>query len=141
MTTWLLLILAILAEVAATLSLKAALDAPVLYLVVAAGYAVTFWLLATVLRRGMGLGVAYGVWGAAGVTLTAILAAILFGEELNAVMGLGIVLVASGVMLVQLGSQRPRARASAEDRSRREAGLQPGASTDEAHAGARAGER
>src|SRR5690625_5638540 len=89
MSTWLFLIGAILAEVIATLSLKAALDLPVLYLVVAAGYAVTFVLLAQSLRRGMGLGVAYGIWGASGVTLTAVLAAFLFGEDLNAVMGLG----------------------------------------------------
>src|SRR5690625_3335988 len=89
MSTWLFLIGAILAEVIATLSLKAALDLPVLYLVVAAGYAVTFVLLAQSLRRGMGLGVAYGIWGASGVTLTAVLAAFLFGEDLNAVMAWG----------------------------------------------------
>lgn len=118
MITWLLLIAAILAEVTATLSLKAALDAPALYVVVVAGYAVTFILLAQVLRRGMGLGVAYGIWGAFGVTLTALLAAPLFGEELNAVMGLGIALVATGVMLVEIGAQRARRGAGADDRAR-----------------------
>lgn len=115
MITWLLLIVAIIAEVAATLSLKAALDEPALYVVVVAGYATTFTLLAQVLRRGMGLGVAYGIWGALGVTLTAILAAIVFGEELNAVMGLGIAMVATGVLLVEVGSQRARRRRDADD--------------------------
>lgn len=113
MITWLLLIAAIVAEVAATLSLKAALDDPALYVVVAAGYATTFILLAQVLRRGMGLGVAYGIWGAFGVTLTAIGAAVLFGEELNAMIGLGIALIAVGVLLVEIGAQRARRRRDA----------------------------
>lgn len=69
MTTWLLLAAAILCEVAATLSLKGALDRPALYVVVVAGYMASFTLLAAVLRRGMGLGVAYGIWSACGVTL------------------------------------------------------------------------
>src|SRR5699024_12421133 len=90
MSSWLVLLGATLAEVIATLSRKAALGLPVLSLVVAAGYAVTFVLQAQSLRRGMGLGVAYGIWGASGVTLTAVLAAFLFGEDLNAVMGLEI---------------------------------------------------
>ena len=118
MITWLLLIAAICAEVTATLSLKAALDQPALYVVVVAGYATTFILLAQVLRRGMGLGVAYGIWGALGVTLTAILAAIVFGEELNAVMGAGIAMVATGVLLVEVGSQRARRRRDADDEAR-----------------------
>lgn len=108
MITWLLLLAAIVAEVTATLSLRAALDDPALYIVVVAGYVTTFVLLAQVLRRGTGLGVAYGIWGAFGVTLTAILAAIVFGEELNAVMGAGIGLVATGVLVVELGAQRAR---------------------------------
>lgn len=108
MITWLLLLAAILAEVIATLSLKAALDDPALYIVVVAGYVTTFVLLAQVLRRGMGLGMAYGIWGAFGVTLTAILAAIVFGEELNAVMGAGIALVATGVLVVELGAQKAK---------------------------------
>lgn len=108
MITWLLLLAAIAAEVTATLSLKAALDDPALYVVVVAGYVTTFVLLAQVLRRGMGLGVAYGIWGAFGVTLTAILAAIVFGEELNAVMGAGIALIATGVLIVELGAQKAK---------------------------------
>ncbi|HJB11730.1 MAG TPA: QacE family quaternary ammonium compound efflux SMR transporter [Candidatus Brachybacterium merdavium] len=121
MSTWLFLIGAILAEVIATLSLKAALDLPVLYLVVAAGYAVTFVLLAQSLRRGMGLGVAYGIWGASGVTLTAVLAAFLFGEDLNAVMGLGVALVAAGVFLVQTDTQRAQREPVSDSDSRGDA--------------------
>lgn len=107
--TWLLLAGAILSEVTASLSLKAALTHSGLYVLVVAGYVASFALLAVVLRRGMPLGVAYGVWGASGVVLTALLSTLLFAEPFTALMGLGIVLVAAGVMVVELGSQRANA--------------------------------
>lgn len=114
MTTWLLLAAAILSEVTATLSLRGALDLPALYVVVVVGYVLTFALLAQVLRRGMGLGVAYGLWGAIGVVLTAGASAVLFGESLGALKISGILLIAAGVAVVELGSQRAR-RAEAAD--------------------------
>jgi len=102
--TWLLLALAISSEVAATLSLKGSATAPALYVVVALGYLASFVLLALVLRRGMGLGVAYGIWGATGVALTAVLSAVIFGEALTAVMGVGLVCIIGGVLLIETGS-------------------------------------
>lgn len=108
MTAWLLLAGAILAEVTATLSLRGALDQPPLYVVVVLGYALSFVFLALVLRRGMGLGVAYGIWGASGVVLTAAFSALLFGESLTALKIAGIVLIAAGVAVVEIGSQRAR---------------------------------
>lgn len=108
MSPWLLLLAAILCEVTATLSLRGALDRPALHVVVVVGYVLTFWLLAQVLRRGMGLGVAYGIWGACGVVLTAILSAVLFGEAFTTLKASGIVLIAAGVVVVELGSQRAR---------------------------------
>ncbi|MFD9681574.1 DMT family transporter [Rhodococcus sp. NPDC059969] len=105
MKKWLLLITAILTEVSATLSLRAALDHPALYVVVVAGYLAAFTALSFVLRAGMGLGVAYGIWGATGVVLTAVFATVLFGDPLTATMGVGIALVIGGVLCVELGSQ------------------------------------
>ncbi|MDN5600096.1 MAG: DMT family transporter [Brachybacterium sp.] len=109
MTTWLLLALAILSEVAATLSLRGALDRPALYTVVVGGYALSYGLLVAVLKRGMGLGVAYGIWGACGVVLTAALSAVLFDEVFTVLKVTGIVLVAAGVVVVEIGAQRARA--------------------------------
>lgn len=103
---WLLLAVAILSEVTAALSLKGALEAPWLYAVVAAGYAVAFIMLALTLRAGMGLGVAYGIWGACGVALTAVASWLVFGEPLTPLMALGIVVVIAGVLCVELGAQR-----------------------------------
>lgn len=114
MIVWLLLVGAILSEVTATLSLRGALDHPALYAVVVAGYALSFALLALVLRRGMGLGVAYGIWGACGVVLTAVLSSLLFGESLTSLKITGIVLIASGVAVVELGAQRARRADAAE---------------------------
>jgi small multidrug resistance pump len=116
MRTWAFLVAAILAEVTATLSLKGALERPWLYSVVAVGYVASFLLLAGVLRAGMPLGVAYGMWGALGVAATAVLSAQLFGEAITRLMGAGLVLVAAGVFLVEAGSRsagprKPRGRA------------------------------
>lgn len=104
--TWLLLLLAIVSEVAATLSLKAAMTTPALYVIVVSGYLASFVFLTFVLKRGMGLGVAYGIWGAIGVALTAVLSAVVFGEAFTAVMGIGMVCIIGGVLLVEIGSHR-----------------------------------
>ena len=95
---------AIASEVIASLCLKAALENPVLFVIVGAGYVAAFGLLGAVLRQGLALGVAYGIWAAAGVALTALLAAVLFGEPLTPVMLAGIALVIGGVLCVELGS-------------------------------------
>jgi len=112
MKKWLLLTAAILLEVTATLSLRGALDRPVLYAVVAIGYIGSFVALSLVLRAGLALGVAYGIWGASGVALTAILATLVFGDPLTAVMGVGIAVIIAGVLCVELGAQAAHARQS-----------------------------
>ncbi|MGC4110272.1 MAG: SMR family transporter [Nocardioides sp.] len=104
MSAWLLLASAILCEVGASLSLKKALDQPVMYVVVAAGYVAAFVLLTLTLRAGVGIGVAYGVWAACGVALTAIGSQLFFDEPLNAVMLAGLALIIGGVLLVELGA-------------------------------------
>ncbi|MFF2331197.1 MULTISPECIES: DMT family transporter [unclassified Streptomyces] len=110
MRKWLLLTAAILLEVTATLSLRGALDHPALYVLVAVGYLGAFTALSMVLRAGLALGVAYGIWGASGVALTAVLATLIFGDPLTAVMGVGIGLVIAGVLCVELGAQSAHAR-------------------------------
>src|SRR5690625_1897695 len=106
MTRWMLLGAAIVSEVAGSLALKAALGHAGWYLLVVIGYTAAFVLILRAMRAGLGLGVAYGIWGAMGVALTALFGAVLFGEIITAVMVLGLVLVVGGVLLVQLGSQR-----------------------------------
>lgn len=104
MTKWLILGVAIVAEVSGSLAMKAAVDQSWWYLWVAIGYSISILFLDQGLRRGLPLGVAYGIWAATGVALTALLAAVIFGEPLTGLMGLGIVLIMGGVLLVELGS-------------------------------------
>lgn len=104
MNRWTLLAAAIGCEVTASLSLKAALDQPLFLLAVVIGYVSSFTFLGLVLRAGMPLGVAYGIWAALGVASTAVLSAVLFDETITVVMGLGIALVIAGVLLVEFGS-------------------------------------
>lgn len=102
--TWTLLGLAILCEVTATLCLKRALEVPALYAVVVAGYVGAFVLLTLTLKQGLGIGVAYGIWAACGVALTAIGSKVVFGEPLTGLMLAGMVLIIGGVLLVELGA-------------------------------------
>ena len=71
---------AIIVEVAATLSLRASQDHSAWLIVVVAGYTTAFVLLTLVLRTGLSIGVAYGIWGALGTAGTAVLAAAIFGD-------------------------------------------------------------
>lgn len=103
---WTLLAFAIGSEVTATLSLQAAGDQPAWYVVVVAGYVTAFVVLAAVLEAGMPIGIAYGIWAASGVALTAVAAAILFGEALTLPILGGIALIIAGILLVELGSHR-----------------------------------
>lgn len=78
---WLFLIGAIAFEVAATLALRMATHGKKMWFVaVAVGYLAAFGFLSLTLDAGIGLGVAYGVWAASGVALTALLSKLLFKE-------------------------------------------------------------
>jgi small multidrug resistance pump len=101
---WLFLIVAILFEVGGTLSLRMAVDNKRWYSGVGIGYIVAFTMLSFALAGGMPLGVAYGIWAASGVALTAILSRILFKEPLTWLMSLGIILIVGGVLLIELGA-------------------------------------
>lgn len=103
--TWLLLFGAIIAEITGTMALRATVDSAAWMPLVPVAYLVCFALLGLVLRTGMPIGVAYGIWGAAGVSFTAVLGALLFDELLSgaAIAGIGLIIV--GVVLVETGSR------------------------------------
>ena len=110
MSKWLYLFFAIGSEIAASLSLKAALDQPRYYVIVVVGYATSFVLLSRVLQAGMPLGIAYAIWGALGVAFTASLSSVIFDEPFTRPMVIGIVFVIAGVLIVELGSQAANER-------------------------------
>ncbi|HEX9835012.1 MAG TPA: SMR family transporter [Mycobacterium sp.] len=106
MRKWALLAGAISTEVAATLSLRASQDHSAWLVVVIAGYVASFFLLTMVLRAGVAVGVAYGIWGALGTAATAVLAAALFDDPFTWPIVAGIGLIIAGVLLVEFGSHR-----------------------------------
>lgn len=97
---------AISCEVAGTLGLRAFQDNSGWLALVIPGYLASFVLLAAVLRAGMPVGVAYGIWGACGTALTAGLAVVIFDEPFTLSIVVGIGLIIAGVLIVELGSQR-----------------------------------
>jgi len=103
--TWALLALAIASEVTATLSLRASegLRRRGWIPVIVVGYLAAFTLLGTILAMGMPVGVAYGVWSAAGVAITAILGRVIFKDHFSVMMAIGVALIALGVVLIEFG--------------------------------------
>jgi small multidrug resistance pump len=104
--TWVLLAGAILAEVAATLSLRASegLKKKRWIAPIAVCYVGAFGLLTVALAQGMPVGIAYGVWAACGVALTAIGARVFFKDALTKRMAAGVGLIAAGVLIIELGA-------------------------------------
>lgn len=102
---YLLLFGAIASEVIGTLALRVAANGRSgFYAVVAVGYVVAFTMLWGSLRLGMPLGIAYGIWAAAGVALTAVASRFLFREPLTRRMLGGIGFIVVGVLLIEIGA-------------------------------------
>src|SRR5699024_2720363 len=97
--------LAIVAEVVATLSLRATegFRKKLWIIPMAVFYALAFLLLALTLAAGMPVAIAYGIWSAVGVALIALLARVIWKEPLTPRMVLGLVLIMVGVILVEVG--------------------------------------
>ncbi|QLY33852.1 DMT family transporter [Nocardia huaxiensis] len=103
--TLLLLGLAIACEVTATVSLKLSEGFSKLLpsVVVVFGYGFAFFFLSQALKRGMPVGVAYGIWSAIGVVAVAIIGALFLDEHVTPVQIGGIGLVIAGVLALELG--------------------------------------
>lgn len=104
MKAWLVLAAAICCEVAGSMALAQAEHAPAWMLLTLVADGIALFLLTRLLRGGMPLSVAYGIWGAGGVSVTAVASALVLGESFTPLMGVGIVLVIAGVLLVEFGA-------------------------------------
>jgi small multidrug resistance pump len=103
-SVWLVLAVAIAVEVFATLGMRAsegfrkkAWTAPVIV-----AYLASFYLLWLVLKLGMPIGIAYGVWTACGVALVAVIARYVFKDPLTLKMIAGIGFIVAGVLVIEL---------------------------------------
>ncbi|MFH6783026.1 MULTISPECIES: DMT family transporter [Methylobacterium] len=104
MNAFLILGLAISAEVTATLALKAAdgFTKPVPSVIVAVGYGTALWLMSTSMDM-LPIGVVYAIWAGVGMVGAALGGAWLYGEPLNATLLVGIGIVALGVTVLAVG--------------------------------------
>jgi small multidrug resistance pump len=103
--TYVYLTIAIVGEVIATSALQASQQFTRLVpsLLVVAGYGCAFFFLSLVLQS-MPLGVTYAIWSGLGVVLTAVAAAVMFGQVPDLPAILGMALITIGVVVMNLFS-------------------------------------
>jgi small multidrug resistance pump len=104
MAAGILLSLAILSEVVATVFLKFTdgFTNLVPSIVVVVGYAMSFWLLALILKD-LDIGFVYAVWSGAGTALIAAIGMVAFGEAATALKFASIALIILGAIGLNLG--------------------------------------
>ncbi|SDI52308.1 small multidrug resistance pump [Sinosporangium album] len=78
---------------------------PVPTAVAAIGVLGAYYLLSLALKQGMGIGVAYGIWAALGVTAVALIGVLFLGDGLTWLQGAGVMLVIGGVLALELGAR------------------------------------
>jgi multidrug transporter EmrE-like cation transporter len=102
---WLYLLVAILAEVAGTLALRASqgFTLPLPSAVVVLGYGVAFYFLSLTLTA-IPMGIAYAIWSGIGIVLISTAGWLWFGQALDLPAVLGIGLIVAGVAVINLFS-------------------------------------
>lgn len=106
MSPWILLGLAIAAEVVGTSALKASEGFSKLWpsAIVVVSYGAAFYLLSLTLRT-IPVGIAYAVWSGVGVVLIALIGWVVFGQKIDAAGLLGMGLIVAGVLVLNLLSK------------------------------------
>ena len=103
MKNWVLLYVAIVAEVVATSLLKSSEGFTRLWqsLAVVAGYCIAFYSLSLTLRS-IQVGVVYAIWSGVGIVLVTVVAWLAYDQKLDVPAVIGIGLIVSGVVVLQL---------------------------------------
>lgn len=103
---YLFLTIAIIAEVIATSALKSVEGFTRLWpsVIVAAGYGVAFYFLSLTLKT-IPVGIAYAIWSGLGITLVSIIAYFFYKQSLDFPAILGLVLILSGVVVINVFSK------------------------------------
>lgn len=106
MKNWLILFIAIVAEVIATSALKSSegFTKPMASIVVVLGYMIAFYCLSLTLKT-IPVGIAYAVWSGVGIVLITTVAWFVFDQKLDVWGIIGIVLIMSGVLILNLLSK------------------------------------
>ncbi len=105
MSKWLLLSIAIVAEVFGTSFLKASEGFSKLWpsVAVIVGYLVAFYFLALSLKF-IPVGIAYAIWAGVGVVLIALIGWLILGQKLDVPAIIGISLIITGVIILNVFS-------------------------------------
>lgn len=103
---WLLLVVAIVAEVIGTTALKLTngFERPWLWVVVVLGFCLALYLLSLTLET-LPVGVVYAIWSGSGVALVTLVGRYLFGQVLDRPALIGIGMIVAGVLVLQLFSE------------------------------------
>ena len=106
MKNWIFLFVAIVSEVIATSALKASDSFTRLWpsVAVVLGYGCAFYLLSLTLRT-IPVGIAYAIWSGLGVVLIALFGWMVFGQKLDLPAMLGMFLIVTGVVLMNVFSK------------------------------------
>lgn len=106
MQKWIYLAVAIVSEVAGTSALKPAEGFTRFWpsCIVAVGYATAFYFLSLTLKT-IPVGMAYAIWSGAGTALVALVAWLFMGQKLDLPAIIGILLIVSGVLVLNLFSK------------------------------------
>ena len=106
MHPWILLVIAIVAEVIATTALKAAEGFTRLLpsVVVVVGYGVSFYFLSLTLRT-IPVGVVYAIWSGVGIVLISLLGWIVYKQSLDTPAVIGMSLIVAGVVVLNVFSK------------------------------------
>ncbi|MBC8417958.1 MAG: multidrug transporter subunit MdtJ [Desulfobacterales bacterium] len=105
---WFFMFLAIITEVAGTLTMKYGsetgnyLGLAIMFVMITASY----WFLSIAIKK-IPLAVAYGTWESIGLVLIAVFSFFLFGENLGILKILAIALVISGIVLMERNTISP----------------------------------
>ena len=106
MKNWIFLCVAIIAEVIATSALKSSegFSKPIASVIVVLGFIIAFYCLSLTLKT-IPVGIAYAIWSGAGIVLVTTIAWIVFGQKLDVWGIIGIALIMSGVLVLNLLSK------------------------------------
>lgn len=105
MQQWIFLSIAIVSEVIATTSLKAAEGFTHLWpsIFVVVGYSIAFYFLSLTLKT-IPVGVVYAIWSGAGIAIITVVAWVIYGQSLNAPSIFGMLLIVTGIIVLNVFS-------------------------------------
>ena len=106
MKNWIFLCVAIIAEVIATSALKSSegFSKPIASVIVVLGFIIAFYCLSLTLKT-IPVGIAYAIWSGVGIVLVTTIAWIVFDQKLDVWGIVGIALIMSGVLVLNLLSK------------------------------------